>query len=365
MGTQDKAEKTIKATPRRRQKAKEEGDLPRAREFPNIMGLIAGVVVFFLFGGAGIAAIARLVRKLLLQAGTTAVTPESVQNLFWETSGQVALIVGPLFITLLIVAILFSMLFQGGWNISAKAFMFRPDRFNPVTGLKRIMGSANALANLLKTMLIVFIVAYITWDTIVEEMPNLPGLMMAPVPVIINYMAGFIYRCLFKIMLLLIIVGISDIAWSHYQYEERLKMSRMDLKEEIKMTEGNPQIKRRIRSIQLQMARRRMMAAVPKADVVITNPTHYAVALAYDTEKYAPEVLAKGRDYLARRIIEIAEEYNVTLVHNPALAQTIYRVCEVGDLIPPDLYKAVAEVLAYVYKLRNRLPGGVGETAAH
>jgi flagellar biosynthetic protein FlhB len=365
MGEQDKAEKTIRATPRRRQKAKEEGDLPRAREFSNIMGLVAGVIIVFLFGGAGITALARLVRKLLQRAGTTAVTPESVQNLFWESTGEISLIIGPFFITLLIVTVIFSMLFQGGWNISARAFLFKPNRFNPISGLKRIMGSANALANLLKTILIVFIVAYITWDTLVEEMPKLPGLMMAPVPLVINYMAGFIYRCLFKIILLLIIVGVSDIAWSRYQYEERLKMSRMDLKEEIKMTEGNPQIKRRIRSIQFQLARKRMMAAVPKADVVITNPTHYAVALAYDSEKSAPEVLAKGRDYLARRIIEIAEEHNVALVHNPALAQTLYRVCEVGDMIPPELYRAVAEVLAYVYKLRNRLPEGVGDTAIH
>lgn len=356
MSSQDKAERTIKATPRRRQKAKEDGDLPRSREFPNILSLLAAVVLFFLFGGLAVLGLGRLVQRHLLRASTMAVTPETANNLFWESTGEVALIIGPLFIAVLVTALVFSMLFQGGWNVSFKVFRFKPSRFSLVSGFKKMLISKNAMVNLARTIVVVFIISYITWETLVEEMPHIPGLMMAPLPLAISYTAGFIFRALFKILFVLLIVAVMDLAWSRHTYEERLKMSRRDLKDEMKMTEGDPLIKRRIRTLQYQQTRKRMMAAVPTADVVITNPTHFAVAVAYDSEKLAPEVLAKGRDFLAKKIIEIAEEHNVPLVHNPGLAQTMYRLCEVGDMIPPELYRAVAEVLAYVYKLRHRFP---------
>jgi flagellar biosynthetic protein FlhB len=226
-----------------------------------------------------------------------------------------------------------------------------------VQGLKRMIMSPTAAANFLRTILIVLIVCWITWDTVMSQLPRVPGLMMVPLPQAIKYTADFIFVALVKILILFIVVALMDLAWTHYRFEEDLKMSRREMRDEVKMTEGDPMIKRRIRTLQYQAVRRRMMAEVPRADVVITNPTHFAVALVYDPKKKAaPEVVAKGRGFLAERIREIAVEHDVPLVENPALAQALYRSCEVGDIIPPDLYKAVAEVLAYVYKLRNRVP---------
>ena len=355
MGGEDKAEKTLKATDRKKRKSKEDGNLPRSREFPNIMTYAVALVIMFVFGGMGVTMLGRLVKRLLAQAGSTQLSVPSVTDLFWQILADVAVIVGPLFAALLATAILSSSLFQGGWNISFKPFAFQPGKFNPVKGLQRILMSPQAAANFVRTILIVLIVSWMTWDTLMAELPRLPGLMLMPLRQIIDYTAGFIFLALFKILLLFIIVAIFDLAWTHYRYEEKLKMSPREMKDEMKMTEGDPAVKRRIRTIQYQQFRRRMMAEVPRADVVITNPTHYAVALRYDMEnKPAPEVVAKGRGYLAARIRQIAEDSEVPIVENPALAQAVYRSCEVGDLIPPDLYRAVAEVLAYVYKLRGR-----------
>ena len=357
MGTEDKAEKTIPATPRKRRKSREEGKLPRSREFPNIMTFAVALLIIFLFGGLGTVALGRLASRLLAAAGTTQISEASVTTLFWEIAGSLALIVGPLFLALLITSIFASTWMQGGWNISFKPFEFKPNKFNPVEGLKRMLMSPSAAVNFLRTLLIVLIVVWMTWDTLMAELPHLPGLMMAPLPQAVEYAANFIFVALFKILLLFIIVAIIDLAWTQHRFSKDLKMTRREVKDEMKMTEGDPMIKRRIRTLQYQMARRRMMAEVPRADVVITNPTHFAVALAYNAEaKPAPEVIARGRGHLAERIREIAEENKVPLVENQALAQALYRTCEVGDLVPPDLYKAVAEVLAYVYKLRNKVP---------
>lgn len=357
MSTQDKAEKTIKPTQRKRREARMEGSLPRARELSNIATLAVALIALFLFGGFGVASLGRLMGDLLSRVGTTAVTAETTSQLFWETAFEVGQIIGPLFISLLATAILFSMLFQGGWNISFRALRFQPNKFNPVKGLKRMLISANALMNLLRTFIIVVIVSWFTWDTLMSELDRLPGLLMAPLPQSIQYTAGFIFAALFKVLLLLIVVAIMDVAWNRHRHEEQLKMTRQEFKEDMKMTEGNPLIRRKIRTIQYQMSRRRMLAEVPKADVVITNPTHFAVALLYEAEKRAaPEVIAKGRGYLAERIIEIAIDNDIPRVENQALAQALYHSCEVGDLVPPDLYRAVAEVLAYVYKLKDRVP---------
>lgn len=357
MGTEDKSEKTIPATPRKRRKSREDGKLPRSKEFSNIMTFAVALLVTFLFGGMGTVALGRLVTRLLTAAGTMQINQPSVINLLWEVAGSLALIVGPLFLALLATSIFASTLMQGGWNISFKPFEFKPNKFNPIEGLKRMIMSPSAAMNFLRTILIVLVVVWMTWDTIMAELPHLPGLMMIPLPQAVEYAANFIFVALFKILLLFIILAIMDLAWTHHRYTEDLKMSRREVKDEMKMTEGDPLIKRRIRTLQYQMVRRRMMAEVPRADVVITNPTHFAVALLYNVEMAsAPEVVAKGRGYLARRIREIAEENEVPLVENPPLAQALYRTCEIGDLVPPDLYKAVAEVLAYVYKLRNKVP---------
>ncbi len=357
MSTQDKAERTIKATQRKRLEARREGNLPRSREMPNIATFIGALVLIFFFGGLGVNGLVQMMRKMILRAGQVQVNDASVGQIFWDAAGDVAVVLGPLLLTLLLVALAFSVLFQGGWNLSSKAFKFQPSKFSPVKGLKRMLMSKTAMANFVRTIIIILIVVYITLDTLVAEYDRLPGLIMMPLPQALAYTSGFIFAALFKIALLFVVVAVLDLAWSKYQYEERLKMTPREFKDELKTTEGDPKIKRRIRTVQYQMFRRRMMAAVPEADVVITNPTHYAVALAYEGEKaVAPEVVAKGRGYLAEKIREVAEEHGVPLVENAILARALYSSCEIGDLIPPDLYRAVAEVLAYVYRLKDKVP---------
>ena len=240
MGGEDKAEKTLKATDRKKRKSKEEGNLPRSKEFPNIMTYAVALVMLFVFGGLGVNMLGNMVKRLLAQAGTTRLSVPGITDMFWQVLADVSMIVGPLFIVLLATAIITSSLFQGGWNVSFKPFEFKPNKFNPVQGIKRILMSPQAAANFVRTILIVLIVSWMTWDTLMAELPHLPGLMVMPLRQIIDYTAGFIYIALFKILLLFIIVAIADLAWTQYRHEEKLKMSPREMKDEMKMTEGGP-----------------------------------------------------------------------------------------------------------------------------
>ena len=190
--------------------------MPRSKEFPNIMTYAVALIMLFIFGGLGVTMLGNVVKRLLAQAGTTRLSVPVITNMFWQALADVSMIVGPLFIVLLVTSIFMSSLFQGGWNVSFKPFEFKPDKFNPVKGLKRILMSPQAAANFVRTILIVLIVSWMTWDTLMAELPHLPGLMVMPLRQIIDYTAGFIFLALFKVLLLFLIVAIADLAWTHY-----------------------------------------------------------------------------------------------------------------------------------------------------
>lgn len=354
---EDQGEKTIRATPHKREEAKKEGDLPRSREFANFVSLIIATSFLFLFGGLGAQMLQNLMRKHLSRLSDYRLSISDVETLFWEMAGDAALMLAPFLLLLMVVAIVFSIAWQGGWHTTFKPFSFKVNRFNPAKGLKRILFSSQALLGLVRSILVVLIISFIGWQSLEEAAPLLGSLQMMPLQLALNFTFGIIFSALFKIGFIFIILAFIDLAWSKYIFEKRLKMTHKELQDEIKNTEGDPKIKRRVRTVQYQMHRRRMMASVPKADVVVTNPVHLAIALQYDVERSAaPEVVAKGAGYLAEKIKEIARDSKVPIVENPPLAQTLYKSCEVGDIIPPDLYKTVAEVLAYVYRLRGKVP---------
>lgn len=354
---EDQGEKTIRATPHKREQSKKEGDMPRAREFANFISLIFATTFLFFFGFIGVQSLQTLMRKHLSRLADYRSRLSEVDTLFWDMANDAAAIIVPFFVLLLVLGVVFSVAWQGGWNVTFKPFVFKPNRFNPMKGLKRILFSSTAFMGLVRAMLVVAVISMIGWQSLEEAAPALGSLQMMPLDMALGYTFSIIFSALFKLGFIFIILAFIDLAWSTHIFEKRLKMTSKELQDEIKNTEGDPKIKRRIRTVQYQMHRRRMMAAVPKADVVVTNPVHLAIALQYDIERSAaPEVVAKGAGYLAAKIKEIALDANVPIVENPPLAQTLYKSCEVGDVIPPDLYKAVAEVLAYVYKLRGKVP---------
>jgi len=241
----------------------------------------------------------------------------------------------------------------GGLRFSTHPLIPKFSKLSPLKGFGRIF-SKNTVMELFKSLFKVGIISILSYFTIKSHWNEIPPLMGLGVGQILSFMGFVALEIIFQILLIMIFLSLIDFAFQRFTYRENLRMTKQEVKEERKETDGNPQIKQRIRTAQMEMARKRMMAAVPDADVVVTNPTHISIAIKYDPEKTsAPLVVAKGVGPIAMRIREIARENGVPLVEDKPLARTLNKTVEIGQLIPASLYKAVAEILAYVYKLKN------------
>ena len=243
--------------------------------------------------------------------------------------------------------------YQVGWKVTGKPLEPKLSKFNPINGFKRIF-SKDSLFELVKSIVKVGVIAYVAYSNIVDEADNLFILYEIELNQAIALVGNIIIEFGIEISIIFIIIGLADYMYQKWRFGEDMKMTKQEVKDEYKNTEGDPQIKGRIRQKMREASQRRMMQDVPKADVVITNPTHFAVAIKYDAEvSKAPIVIAKGEDYLAQKIKEVARENNVEIVENKPLARMLYHNVEIGAEIPPELYQAVAEVLAMVYHMKN------------
>lgn len=359
MSDQSDQEKTESPTPHRIEKAREEGQVPRSRELTSLLMLLAGVAILW-FGGASLAR--RL--SVMLAAGLrfdhhVINDPALIVRQITSLMGQTFIAMLPLISGLMIMAIV-APLVPGGVLFSSKAVKFNLAKLNPLAGIKRLF-SSQALAEMLKAVLKVTLVGAVAggylwhnWFDILKLISESPDKAL---PDALRLLA----LCVFFIVPgLLPMVGF-DVFWQLYSHTKKLRMSRQDIRDEFKQQEGDPHVKGRIRQQQRAAARRRMMADVPKADVIITNPTHYAVALQYDENKMnAPKMLAKGRGLIALRIREIGDEHRIPVLEAPPLARALYHHTEPGQQIPGQLYTAVAQVLAWVWQLRRwRVAGGL------
>lgn len=253
----------------------------------------------------------------------------------------------------LLAAVFLSAAVIGGWSFSLKAAAFKAERLNPLKGLKRVFG-ANGLNELVKALAKFSLVAVIAVAWLWYSAEDLMSLAREPIGQAIRDSLKLCGLSLLVVSLGLIVIAAFDVPFQLWQYEKKLRMTRQQVKDEFKETEGRPEVKARVRALQQQAATRRMMEELPTADVVITNPTHFAVALKYDdTSMGAPRVIAKGKDLLAKRIREVAEEHGVPLFSAPPLARVLFRTAEIGEEIPARLYTAVAQVLAYIYQLNE------------
>ena len=243
--------------------------------------------------------------------------------------------------------------YQVGWKVSLKPMEPKLSKFNPINGFKRIF-SKDSLFELVKAIAKIGVIAYVAYTNIVDEADNLFVLYEIHLNQAIALVGNIILEFGIEISIVFIVIGFIDYFYQKWKFSEDMKMTKQEVKDEYKNTEGDPQIKGRIRQKMREASQRRMMQDVPKADVVITNPTHFAVAIKYDAEvSKAPIVVAKGEDYLAQKIKEVAREHNVEIVENKPLARMLYHNVEIGAEIPPELYQAVAEVLAMVYHMKN------------
>ena len=346
-------ERTERATGRRRQEAKNRGQVPRSREIPSVLILIGGISILILLGGSIYFQLSNLMVQWLNRMETFSIRSDNLPGLTLELLVSFSLTAGPILLTLFVVAILGYVL--QGHNVFATD-LIKPDlaKLNVLSGLKRFLTPPSVM-EMVKSLVKLGIVGWIAYSTVDQEWSTILLLFGQDVENFLHVVTTLSLRLLWRTVLVMIVLAFLDYLFQRYNYERSLRMSKKEVKEEIKQTEGDPIVKSRIRTVQRQLARRRMMAQVPKADVIITNPTHLAVALLYQRDTMeAPQVVAKGAGWLAEKIIEVGRSHRVPVIENKPLARMLYKTVDLGKGIPSTLYHAVADILAYVYRLKRK-----------
>ncbi len=350
-------ERTEPASQRRLEQAREQGQVPQSRELSAFLVLIAGSVGVWVMGSWVADRAAALMRTGLTLERAAAFDPQAMAQSLWSLGADALLTLAPLLL-LLVVAALAGPLAMGGFIFSPKAFQPDFNRLDPLKGFGR-MASVQGLAELVKALLKALLIGGVALWVVSHERDALFALLGQPLHASMSSFAQLVVFSAVMIIGGMALIAAIDVPFQLWQYHSKLKMTKEELRQEAKELEGDPQLKARIRSQQREMARKRMMSEVPKADVVVTNPTHYSVALKYDASKMrAPRVVAKGAGLVAQRIREIAGEHHVPLLEAPPLARALYRHTEPGDEVPATLYTAVAEVMAYIYQLNHYFSHG-------
>jgi flagellar biosynthetic protein FlhB len=345
------AEKTEPASQRRLDQARKDGDIPRSREIGTFTVLMTAGAGLWMMGGGLVAKLSATLENGLSLNRDQIHNPTLLIERVTSDIAGVLLACMPLAGAIMLVMLASPMLI-GGWNFSAKSFMPNFGKLNPMRGLGNMV-STNALVELLKAIAKTLLVGAVAWYVVVSQKDAVIGLVAEPFGSAVPHLGGIIAKAFLTMVGALGAIAILDGPYQIWHYADKLKMTRQEVIQESKESDGNPQIKGKIRQLQREMARKRMMAEVPNADVVVTNPTHFAVALKYgEGQRGAPRVVAKGTDEVAARIREIAKENKVAMLEAPALARALYKHTDIDDEIPEALYSAVAEVLAYVYQLR-------------
>jgi flagellar biosynthetic protein FlhB len=353
MPEQDFQERTEKATTRRRQKAREHGQVARSMELNSAAIICLGFLTLYLIGPHTARQILRLMSHTMANAPLIASVDPTFISVFGDNMLKFFLILFPVFAVMSVVAFGINVA-QVGVKITPKAIEPRLDKLDLVKGLKRLI-SVRSLVMMVRDTLKLLVVGFVAYSAIKSEFASFFLLPDMTVWQLATTMGKLALVLALKIGAMILVLAVLDYLYQKYEFEKSIRMSKQELKDEYKDTEGSPQVKARVRQLQRDMARRRMMNAVPLADVVITNPTEIAVALKYEPQEVsAPYVVAKGERLIAQKIRQIAEEHNIPIVEDRPLARALFKMCDVGQMIPVHLYRAVAEVLAYVYRLKGK-----------
>jgi flagellar biosynthesis protein FlhB len=348
-------ERSEQPTGKRLRDAAERGQVARSKEVQDVVQLSAALMMLSWIGSYMVTSLADKVGAGLSQIDTVAhrtVMPSELTAIATGYLGQLAIIVGPLMATA-VVAGLGAVYAQGGWNVSWQPLQPSLGRLSPANGLKRLVPT-KAGVDLVRVGLVSIALIWVAYGVVMPFVESSALMSRVSVADASAQAWGTVITLVKRALIVFGSIAAADYLIKRYQLRKSLKMTKQEVKEEHKMLEGNPEIKGRVRRLQREMARRRMLAAVPKATVVITNPTHYAVALEYRRDAMAaPRVVAKGADHLALRIKDVAREHGVPTVENVTLARALYAHAEIDDVIPADLFEAVAEVLAYLVRLKQ------------
>jgi len=347
-------DRTEKPTPRRRAKARTEGNVAKSAEINSAAILLTGTIVLALMSNSLFYGITNLTKAILSNVGTFAINQTSLNAM--AVKGAVILIqmLAPFFLAIMVVGIAVNIA-QVGFLFTTKPLFPKLSKINPLQGFKKFI-SFKSLVELAKNIIKVTVVGFIAYIIIRKECSNYLPLVQQTEWQILAFIVKIGFKVAIWTSVAIFLIAVCDWIYQKYEYEKSLKMTKEEIKDEMRSAEGDPKIKGKIKGLQFQAVLRRIRQKVPEADVVITNPTHYAIALKYEEETMnAPFVVAKGARKLALRIRELAEEHGIPIVENPPLAKALYQAVEVGETIPEMFYQAVAEVLAYVYRLKHKV----------
>jgi flagellar biosynthetic protein FlhB len=346
-------EKTEKATPKKKQESRNKGQVAKSQDVATAMIMLGVFLALFFIGGWMTSIFLSLFKKSFMEYMLWEISIENVSTVFQQVTMEAAKAVIPV-MTVALVAGVFANYIQVGFLFTTEPLIMKLDKIDPIQGFKRIF-SVRAIVEMLKSIFKISFVSVVVYSVLYTRKEEIFLLSQKSLGDALALISTLTFQIGLIVSIILLFISILDYLYQKYDFEKNIKMSKQDVKDEYKKTEGDPLIKGKIKERQRQMAMKRMMQEVPKADVIITNPTHFAVALKYNAEvMIAPEVIAKGVDQVALKIKEIAKEHEIMTVENKPLARALYHQVEIGEGVPEDLFKAVAEVLAYVYKIKGK-----------
>ncbi|MDA3904176.1 MAG: flagellar biosynthesis protein FlhB [Desulfuromusa sp.] len=352
MAEESGQERTEEATAKRRQDFREKGQVAQSKEVATAALLTLSLLLWVFYARNFWAELQKIYTGLLHFMAEFQATPIGVVNLAWEMGAVMAKLLWPIFLLTMLVGF-FSSFLQVGPLFSTKVFKPELSKFDPIKGMAKFVSKRSAV-ELIKSLSKIILIGFVAYKTVANEFETALTLSLLDLNQTLIFLGQVAFLVMGKTCGIMIALAAIDFMFSRYEMEQKMKMTKQEIKEEFKETEGDPQLKARVRSVQQQMARKRMMAEVPTADVIVTNPTHLSIAISYQrSDMNAPKIIAKGADHMAFRIREIAREHKIPIIENKPVARALYKQ-EVGEEIPEEMFTAVAELLAYVYGLKKR-----------
>ena len=352
MADESYQEKTERATPKRRGEAREEGNVARSMEINSATVLLVGIITLYFSANWFLSYMYHGFQYCIRESPFISLNVEDLDNLAFIALKFLLECVGPLVLLIFIFGIIANVS-QVGLSFHAKPLLPKLSKINPIEGFKRLF-SMRSIVELIKNILKITIIGYFAYKTIKGDFDKYYLLMDSNVPAIVAFICKLAFKLVLKITLILLILAILDYSYQKWDFEKKIRMSKQEVRDEMKQSEGDPKVKGRMRGLQRQMVINAMIKELPDADVVITNPIFLAVALKYNTSMKSPKIVAKGARKMAERIRDIAIEHDIPIVENKELARALFKALDVGMEVPGKFYQAVAEVLSYVYKLKNK-----------
>ncbi len=352
MADGETGEKTEAGTGKQREKAREEGTVAKSQEVSSAILLLVGMTILVAGGAHFSRVLGENASYLFSQAHILAPSNQfGIRELMSNNMQVIGIALAPLLTGVLIASIAANVM-QVGFKITPKSLEFKGSKLNPIAGMKKFF-QATVYFDLGKNLIKIGLISVLAYYTIKGVMDQVVSMPLLSLPAVVSFAKVIFIKLMAKLLFLMAVIAVFDWFWQKHRYEDNIKMTKHEVKQESKDVEGDPQIKARIRNMQFEMSRKRMLADVPTADAVITNPTHFAVAIKYIAGQAAPIVVAKGQDNIAQIIKKIARKHRVPVIENKPLARGLYAQVEIGNPIPESLFQAVAEVLAYVYRLKK------------